>query len=255
MALRLSQDIEHVLNDWEYEPGRLKARVILGNDGVEKIQMRIDLGVIQMESSGRPDGTRPRGYESLLEYHEARANDTIACGGEFSLTSDDCAELMREGLQYYRRYRSAFELQRYELVARDTARNLRLFAFVGRYAALERDKVDFDQYRPYVQMMSTRALAALALEAGNHRAAIEKIDEGIRAIRQFLAEYKQAHREKECDELKYLLRFRREVEHERPSSVLEKLKRQLAHSVVIEDYAKAARLRDQIRRLQETDSA
>ena len=38
---------------------------------------------------------------------------------------------MREGLQYYHRYLAAFHLERYDLVARDTERNLRLFAFVG----------------------------------------------------------------------------------------------------------------------------
>ena len=47
---------------------------------------------------------------------------------------------MREGLQYYHRYLSAFHLERYDLVARDTARNLRLFAFVVKHAARQRDK-------------------------------------------------------------------------------------------------------------------
>ena len=42
---------------------------------------------------------------------------------------------MREGVQYYHRYLAAFHLQRYDLVARDTARNLRLFAFVVKHAA------------------------------------------------------------------------------------------------------------------------
>ena len=35
--------------------------------------MRIDLGLIQMEIDGRPDGERPEGYESLLEFYEAKA--------------------------------------------------------------------------------------------------------------------------------------------------------------------------------------
>jgi hypothetical protein len=251
----LSQDIEQLLDDWEFEPGRLQVRVIVGDDGREKIQIRIDLGLIQMESSGRPDGARPQGYESLLDYFEVRAADAIASGDDFSLSSADCAELMREGLQYYRRYRSAYQLERYELVAADTARNLRLFQFVGRHAASHRDKVEFDRYRPYVQMMCSRAQAALALKAGNHPTALAAIDEGINAIRQFLRDYKQEHREQDCDELRFLLNWRREVEREHPFDVLENLKRQLEDSVVVEDYAEAARLRDEIRRLQQTDSA
>ena len=119
---------------------------------------------------------------------------------------------MREGLQYYHRYLAAFHLQRYDLVARDTERNLRLFAFVVRHATRQRDKVEFDQYRPYVTMMHTRALALQALTGNDHRAALAAIDDGIEAIRAFLRDYDQADREAECAELGFLLRWRREVE-------------------------------------------
>ena len=91
---------------------------------------------------------------------------------------------MREGVQYYHRYLAAFHLQRYDLVARDTERNLRLFAFVVRHAARQRDKLQFDQYRPYVTMMHTRALAlAGAGPQDDHAAALALIDEGIEGIR------------------------------------------------------------------------
>ena len=111
---------------------------------------------------------------------------------------------MREGLQYYHRYLSAFHLERYDIVALDTLRNLRLFAFVGRYAARQRDKLEFDKYRPYVQMMYTRAKASMALKEGDHQTALALIDAGIKAIRKFLREYKQEDREHECPELKSL---------------------------------------------------
>ena len=47
------------------------------------------------------------------------------------------------------RRRGAFHLQRHDLVIRDTERNLRLFAFVVRHATRQREKLQFDQYRPY----------------------------------------------------------------------------------------------------------
>ncbi len=202
---RLSQDIQGILDGWEFEPEGLQVRIIIGDDGNEKIQMRIDLGLIQMEMDGRPDGQRPDGYSSLLDSYEAKANDALDSGATFSLTSDDCSLLMREGLQYYHRYLSAFHLERYELVERDTERNLRLFAFVARHAARQRDKIDFDQYRPYVQMMYTRARATQALKKSEHRAALKRIDEGIKAIRKFLAEYQQQESEEECSELRFLI--------------------------------------------------
>ena len=54
-------DLNNLLDGWSHEPGQVKARKIVGNDGREKLQLRIDLGVIQMEMQGRPDGERPFG--------------------------------------------------------------------------------------------------------------------------------------------------------------------------------------------------
>ena len=125
----MSQDIRPILAGWDFDPDRVQVRVIAGDDGSGKIQMRIDLGLMQMEVSGRPDGERPQGCESLLEFYEAAAREAAVAGDSYSLGPEECALLMREGLQYYHRYLSAFHLERFELVARDTARNLRLFAF------------------------------------------------------------------------------------------------------------------------------
>jgi hypothetical protein len=246
----LSQDIEPLLHDWEFRPDELQVRAITGDDGTEKFQMRVDLGLIQMEVSGRPDGARPDGYESLLELHEARAQRAGEANDPFSLDADACAGLMREGLQYYHRYLSAFHLERFDIAARDTQRNLRLFAFVGRYAARDRDKLEFEQYRPYVLMMNARALASQVLKEGDHKGALAEIDVGIEAIREFLREYGQEEREAKCSELRFLIRWRDELKREQPVGVLERLEEQLQLSVVLEDYEEAARLRDQIRRLE-----
>jgi hypothetical protein len=248
-TVRLSEDIQHLLDGWDFEPDQLQVRFITGADGREKIQMRIDLGLIQLETTGRPDGERPEGHESLLDCYEAKAQEAAERGSSFSLGPDVCAQLMREGLQYYHRYLSAFHLERFDIVALDTLRNLRLFAFVGRYASRQRDKLEFDKYRPYVQMMYTRAKASIALKEGDHPTALALIDAGIKAIRKFLREYKQEDREQDCPELKSLVNWRREVKRDRPMEPLERLEQQLELSVVREDYEEAARLRDQIRRL------
>jgi hypothetical protein len=245
----LSQDIRAILANWDFDPDQFQVRVITGEDGTEKIQMRINLGLMQMEINGRPDGQRPKGFESLLDWHESRASEARTRDAPFDLNSDDCALLMQEGLQFYYRYRAAFHLERYDLVARDTARNLRLFAFVARYAARQGDKMEFEQYRPYVEMMHTRALAQQALIQGEYKAALTRIDEGIQAIRRFLLEYHQAE-EGNCSELRALLDWRRQVERERPRGPIEQLEHQLELSVKLENYEEAARIRDQIRRLQ-----
>lgn len=245
----MSKDITTILSGWDYEADELQVRIVAGEDGRDKVQMRIDLGLIQMELAGRPDGTRPEGYESLLDFQEVRAREAEAAGAEFALESKACLALMREGFQYYHRYLAAFHLQRYDLVARDTERNLRLFAFVVRHATRQRDKMQFDQYRPYVTMMRSRALAHQALTLNDHTTALAAIDDGIGDIRQFLRDYEQTDSEGECMELGFLLRWRREVESERPVGPVERLEQQLALAVALEEYEEAARLRDQLQRL------
>lgn len=241
----MSKDITSILAGWEHDPDEMQVRIVAGDDGRDKIQMRIDLGLMQMEVSGRPDGQRPAGFESLLEAYEARA----LSGDDFSLDSSACAALMHEGLQYYHRYVAAFHLQRYDLVVRDTERNLKLFAFVVRYATRQRDKREFDRYRPYVTMMHTRALALQSLARNEPVEALAQIDRGVEGIRQFLRDYECTDQEAECMELGFLLRWRREIESNRPRGPVERLEEQLKLAVALEDYEEAARIRDQLQRL------
>ncbi|WP_165247756.1 UvrB/UvrC motif-containing protein [Paludisphaera soli] len=245
----MSLDISAVLSGWDFQPDDLQVRLIAGDDGRDRIQMRVDLGVLQMECEGRPDGRRPHDAESLLDFHEERRRRAVESGEDFTLDASECAALMREGLQYYHRYLSAFHLQLYDMVARDTERNLRLFAFVSRHAARNRDKIEFDQYRPYVTMMLTRALALKEIGRDDAKAALDRVDEGIRRIREFLVEYRQGEREAECSELNFLLRWRADLHRERPVDPLERLEDQLRDAVSRESYEEAARLRDEIAQL------
>src|SRR5271169_5799993 len=118
----LSKDITPILKGWDHAPDEFQVRIVVGLDGRDKLQRRLDLGLIQMELSGRPDATRPFGFESLLDYHEDRARETKA-PDEYVLDTDACADLMREGTQYYNRYLAAYHIRRFDLVARDTTRN------------------------------------------------------------------------------------------------------------------------------------
>src|SRR4028118_1173450 len=60
------KDITPVLRGWDYEPGTSNVREGSGADGQPRLQMRLDLGLLQMELTGRPDGVRPHGFDSLL---------------------------------------------------------------------------------------------------------------------------------------------------------------------------------------------
>lgn len=250
----MSKDITSILHGWEHDPDDFQVRIVAGDDGHDKLQMRVDLGVIQMEIDGRPDGVRPFDADSLLDHYETKFR-LHPHGTDFPLDSNACGALMREGVQYYHRYLAAFHLERFDLVARDTTRNLRLFAFVVRHAADRRDQVQFDQYRPYVTMMRSRALSAEAMNRDDHKAAIAALDEGIEGIRSFLREYEQDEDPVNCRELNKLNRLRREIEKSKPVSPIERLEQQLELAVSLEDYEEAARLRDQLGRIKGVTAA
>ncbi|MBX7165676.1 MAG: UvrB/UvrC motif-containing protein [Pirellulales bacterium] len=257
----MSKDISRILDGWKYEPDEVSVRIVAGDDGRDKIQLRLDLGVLQMEMDGRPDGLRPHGYDSWLDYFEAQQqahDEAHPDEAPFRLESDDCANLLREGIQYYHRYLSFWHLDRYDLCARDTARNLRLLRFVRERAKHERDMLQFDQWRPYITMMHARSLAVPALEAGDVGRAIEAVDAGIAAIRRFLDDYGQSERWEQCGELVQLLRWREELSAQRaqrtpqlesPGADAAALRRRLNEAVADERFEEAAKLRDELRRL------
>jgi hypothetical protein len=257
----MSKDISQILNEWKYEPDEVLVRIVPGDDGRRKLQLRVDLGILQMEMDGRPDGLKPEGSESWLDYyeHQQRTHDEFRPESPpFSLKPDDCARLWREGVQYYHRYLSFWHLDMYELCARDTQRNLRLFAFVCAFAEDDRLKMQFDQWRPYVLMMHTRAVAMPLMLKKAYREAFRVIDSGIEAIREFLDEYNQSHRAEQCDELVSLEHWRDELlAHEEavaamePKSKAQVLRQKLDQAITEEEFEEAARLRDEIRNLSE----
>lgn len=257
----MPDDISKLLNEWPYQPDDVMVRLVAGEDGRQKLQLRVDLGILQMELDGRPDGVRPEGCDSWLDYYEReqRTRDEFRPDTPpFSLKSEDCDRLWREGVQYYHRYLSFWHLEMYELCARDTQRNLRLFAFVCAFADDDRRKLQFDQWRPYVLMMHTRAVSMPLVLTKSYREAFRVIDVGIEGIRDFLEEYNQGHRAEECVELVSLEHWRDELlAHEEaaaaaaPKSRIQMLRQKLDQAIAAEEFEDAARLRDEIRNLSE----
>ena len=53
----MRHDLTNFLRKWDYQPGELRVRRFKGRDGRPKIQLRVDLGVLQMEAEGRQRGS------------------------------------------------------------------------------------------------------------------------------------------------------------------------------------------------------
>lgn len=248
----MSLDISHILNEWPYKPGQVTARRIRGRDGREKIQLRVDLGLLQMDATGRPDGQRPHGYDSLLTYHEHRLKVRRQQHGSdegFSLDERDCELLRNEAVMYYHRYLAEFVLGDYEDVERDTARNLRLMDLCRAYARDESDRYLLEQYRPYVLMMFARARGHLALRDNRPKAALAIVRKGIADIEAFYENFGGEQMLEHSGEVAVLRAMEKEIEAKVPVDPIQKLRAQLAQAVKDERYELAAHLRDQLRRL------
>ncbi len=245
----MSKDLSALMHGWDYNPSEVTVRRILGADGREKIQMRLDLGVLQMEASGRPDGRRPYGHESLLEYHLDRKERAEEEGNwsDWSLDSEECAELKQEAMQYYYRYLSLFHLGDYWNVIRDTERNIKVFDLIRDYTQEESDRMALEQFRPYVLMMNARARACIALEEKSYDRALQLIETGIENISQFFREIEREDLIDQCREIQFLEEWAERIETNRPISPADRLRKELSQAVEQEDYEKAAELRDKIR--------
>lgn len=252
----MSQDLNSLLKGWDFEPGEIKVRKVPGNDGKEKLQLRLDLGALQMELDGRPDGKRPFGKESLLEHFRDMAARWQAEHGNdtgFRLNNEDCASLQQEAIQYYHRYLSLFQLEEWDRVIRDTARNLKVVDLVSRYGETEEMKWSFLQFRPYLIMMHTRSIGEKHLASGEFDLCIKNIEWGLERIREFHRSQNNSEAEQNSSELKMLTQWLGQVRGQRPLSKREKLQKELADAIAREQYERAAQLRDTLRELEATE--
>jgi hypothetical protein len=245
------RDLRTILDGWEFEPGKISVRKIIGRDGREKIQTRIDLGVLQLECQARPDGTRPHGCESLLEYHEQRLREHIEVYGDdqdFILSPEDCRDLRHEVYLYYQRFLSLFVLEDFDGVERDTTRNLRGIDLCERYAAAEEDRALLRPQRPYVMMMHTRAQAQRELARGRLEDALGAVDQGSTDLQRWCG--LQSDEGAGQSELKALRTLRLEILQRLPEEAPARLQAQLEAALAAEEYERAAELRDRLARRQ-----
>lgn len=246
-------DISRLLQNWEYQPGQVVVRRFKGDDGEEKIQLRVDLGLLQMNAEGRPDGKRPLGYPSLLEYHQARLHKHVAAhnGSDagFKFSAEECGKLQLEFLQYHHRYICLLQLEDYPGVVRDAERNLAVFAFATKHAETEEMAWSLKHFQPQLLMVLTRAKAAHALKVEDYDLAVQHTEEGMEQLREFFRSSPNPEGAEQSAEILSLEHWLEEVRLRRPLSRREQLERALKEALKLEDYERAAKVRDEILKL------
>lgn len=238
-----SEHIDDILRNWAYEPDTLSVRVIKGSDGRDVLQMRIDMGVLQLEMDGRPDGARPGGCDT---YYDNLLQLSLPGGDKFVMSEPHCDEVDREFVQFYHRRICWLRLQNYERAVRDADHTLALMDFCEKHSPDEQWTLSHEQYRPFVIFHRTQASALALLESENAEAAVHEINRGLELLKGVFEQYDVEEQYRDDELVTRLTELRETLRQE--YGVGQTLHERLADAVASEQYELAARLRDELAR-------
>ena len=224
--------------------GQFQVRELQADDGRLLIQVRIDLGAIQMEAEGRPDGQRPGGHGTLLEYALAQKQQK---GAEFNLDEGECRAIRDEAVQFYHRYVAYFNLNRFESVIRDADHTLSCLNLCREHAASDQDRHRLEHMRPQVFTMKVRAAAELAMSHRQPKAAMTAIDQGLDELESMLG----SEASQRSNEVQLLRGMREMLVPKLPSSQRVELEERLQAALDAENYELAAILRDELKMMKD----
>lgn len=233
-------NIDQLLRQWPYEPNAVNVRIAKGSDGREVLQMRIEMGVLQLEMTNRPDGERPHGFASYFEYlrDEARRNSDLV------MSEEQCAEADREFVQFYHRRICWLAMREFGRAMLDADHTLGLMNFCRQHSPDESWTITHEQYRPFVMFHRTQAATLQALEEQDAEAAVEQVNAGLDQLKTL---FRAAEGEEEFEEnelVERLIDLRESVREK--FSVGRTLQEQLGDAIASEQYELAAQLRDQL---------
>jgi hypothetical protein len=246
-------DLNTLLREWGCWRDEVCARLIRGQDGAELVQLRVDLGVLQMWPDGRPDGLRYRGHPSAYEYfcHETRFGRDPR--------TEDWQELHRE-LQQHNYRRLAFstlaeDALREKGSAQARSHVARVLRDIDRCLAIlevmQANEEQWDQVLglliPTLIFNRARLLARLRVAEGGFEEAIEAVEAGVTDLEQALVEIGFDEEQQAGNPaLAYLRQMGQRLREQ--SGIALTLREQLDEAIEREDFERAARLRDELSR-------
>jgi hypothetical protein len=247
----VGSDISKVLREWEFDPDRIMARRFIGEDGEEVLQLRLELGMLQMNVHGRPDGKKPHGRESWLAWHNAQARqgqqNPLA---PFSLKEQECMELHVEVLQFLQRALCFLRIDDHDGIIRDIDHCLSALEFAEQHAS-ERVLVQTMRLlRPQLISLRTRARSILAVRSQAFAEARAMVETGLEEIRLHYRMIGQESQAEGSKEFRSLVSLASEVAAQQPMTGQERLALALEEAIKEENYEKAARIRDLLKQFE-----
>lgn len=244
----MNQDIDFVLEGWEYKPGAVQARLVQARGGRQVLQMRVELGALQMEVAGRPDGARPHGHLTYFDYLKEQARLAAKMGGKFTLDDEQAEEADREFVQFYHRRICWMALREYAKAVKDADHTLAFMDLVKQHSPGEDYTQAHEQYRGFVLFHRTQAASAMQVERDEPEKAVDEIRGGLDRLKAFFAEYELEEQMEEDSMVQHLRKIETALREQYHIGAT--LQEQLEQAIAAEDYEKAARLRDKLKRQQ-----
>ena len=237
------QDIDHILKVWPFDPLSVNVR-ILELSQRQVLQMRVDMGVLQLEIEGRPDGGKPGGSNTYFDLLQKKATTQE---DQFTLSEDECIEVDREFVQFYHRRVCWLQLKEFDRAVSDADHTLSLMDFCKIHSPDEQWTISHEQYRPFVLYHRTQAAALAKLEMDSDdcaELAIEEVNKGLDQLRRLFEDYEAEEQFEEDELIQRLVEFKKSLKDK--YEIGQTLKEQLSEAVANEDYERAAEIRDEL---------
>jgi hypothetical protein len=241
----MAKDIDSVVRGWPYKNDVVQARLIPAHDGRQVLQMRIELGILQLEVAGRPDGQRPHGYPTYFDYLQAQAAAAAELEQPFVLEEEHCRSADREFTQFYHRRVCWLALRQFDKAVADADHTLAFMDWLKEHSPSEEFTQAHEQYRGFVVFHRTQALAAGYVEREQPEAAIDALRQGLEQLRGFFAQFGVEDRMEEDGMVQQLRSLERKLRQ--AHGIDATLEEQLQQAIANEHYEAAARIRDQLR--------
>ncbi|MDX9799839.1 MAG: UvrB/UvrC motif-containing protein [Spirochaetia bacterium] len=241
---KVSQDISSILDEWKYNEDK-NVRIIYTSTGKAVLQVRELMGISQYELDGRPDGRKFDAFESFLDLVLERERE----GGEkFSLSREELKVLENESRLYYHRYLLCFQLNDFGRVVRDTSHNIEICRIIDLYCGDNEIRVNILQYRPFLVKMNAISRAMISLQKNIKILARQILESAIGTLKEMPEVETSVFILEKSRSISYLESAIKQLDTGK-NSVVDTLVIELERAVVMENYEKAAQLRDRIREL------
>jgi hypothetical protein len=234
--------LDHILDQWPFDPEEVLVRLVQGKDGRDLLQMRIDMGVLQLETVGRPDGSLPHGHETYLDYLLDRVDKE---GEDYQFSETECNSADREFVQFYHRRICWLRLRRFDLAADDAAHTLHLMDLCRDHSPDPQWTMSHEQYRPFVMFHRIQALAISQLDKDSPETAITEINQGLTDLHELFEQYEAEDHFDEDELVQRLVELRERLRDQ--FSVGQTLSEKLDDAIRNEHYELAAKLRDELK--------